>query len=140
MNKQAVLTIAAGSYQKGVAYRFTAYALNQNGESLVSPSYAFTPRVPGPPTINTVTAAGGALNIAVSPPVDIGTAGVHCVPPDAMSCSNCNLRQGHGGSLNDCDMTRLQPASQATTLSASPQAVEQTSPSLAPEHPVLATR
>ena len=70
-----VFTFATGTIRSNVSYRFTVYALNLEGESPPSAPFTFTPKAPGPCTISTLTAAGGTLNIVVSPPADFGAAG-----------------------------------------------------------------
>ena len=73
---QVLFNFAAGKFSPGAKYTFVAYASNAAGEGPPSKPVTFTPRVPGPPTIDVVGLVSGSLSLDVSPPSDTGSSGL----------------------------------------------------------------
>ena len=70
---QVLFNFAAGEFTPGTEYTFVAYASNAVGEGPPSKPATFTPRVPGPPSIDAVALVSGSLSLDVSPPTDPGS-------------------------------------------------------------------
>ena len=68
-----LFNFADGEFTPGTEYTFVAYASNAVGEGPPSKPATFTPRVPGPPTIDAVALVSWSLSLDVSPPTDPGS-------------------------------------------------------------------
>ena len=73
---QVLFNFTAGKFTPGAKYTFVAYASNAAGEGPPSAPVTSIPKVPGPPTIDTIGLVSGTLNLKVYPPADTGTSGM----------------------------------------------------------------